>query len=261
MAVLSSDNTLSPDDLVDLARAAPTMHGRDLVKEVTCAQPYTWEESVNPAWNVERGTWSNSNVTPHVPRSTFHVVAYDFGIKHNILRLLTQAGCRVTVVPATTTAADALALKPDGIFLSNGPGDPAAVTYAIESTRQLVEANLPIFGICLGHQILGLALGGATHKLKFGHRGGNQPVKAVGLEGGVSITSHNHGFAITPGSLPDEVEVTHLNLNDDCIEGLRHAAKPIFSIQYHPEASPGPHDALGFFTQFVEMIDSKREAK
>jgi carbamoyl-phosphate synthase small subunit len=187
----------------------------------------------------------------------YHVIAYDFGIKHNILRLLTGAGCRVTVVPATMPAKDVLALSPDGIFLSNGPGDPAAVIYAIEATRELVDSDLPIFGICLGHQILGLAFGGTTHKLKFGHRGGNQPVRDESSSA-VTITSHNHGFAVTPGSLPDDVEVTHLNLNDGCIEGLHHKTKPVFSIQYHPEASPGPHDALGFFRQFVELMEQRR---
>ncbi len=252
MAALSSDDHLSPADLVDLARAAPSMDGLDLAKAVTCPEPYRWEEAVVAEWQTE--------TTFNVQRSTFNVVAYDFGIKHNILRLLTQVGCRVTVVPATTSAEEVLALHPDGIFLSNGPGDPAAVTYAIEATRELIDADLPIFGICLGHQILGLALGGTTHKLKFGHRGGNQPVKDISLpfqgegQGGVSITSHNHGFAVTPGSLPDEVEVTHVNLNDGCIEGLRHKSKPIFSIQYHPESSPGPHDALGFFRQFVALM-------
>ncbi|MCQ3980221.1 MAG: carbamoyl phosphate synthase small subunit [Anaerolineae bacterium] len=256
MAALSSDDRLSPDDLVDLARAAPPMDGLDLAKEVTCPEPYHWEEGITTEWQTGKPY--------HVSRITYHVVAYDFGIKHNILRLLTDAGCRVTVVPATTSAQGVLAMKPDGIFLSNGPGDPAAVTYAIAATRELIDSNLPIFGICLGHQILGLAFGGTTHKLKFGHRGGNQPVKNVSLplqgegQGGVSITSHNHGFAVTPGSLPDEVEVTHVNLNDGCIEGLRHKSKPIFSIQYHPEASPGPHDALGFFRQFVELMEQRR---
>jgi carbamoyl-phosphate synthase small subunit len=249
MATLSSDDHLSPDDLIDLARAAPAMDGLDLAKEVTCPEPYHWEEGVIAEWRTE--------TTFNVQRSTFNVVAYDFGIKHNILRLLTQAGCRVTVVPATTPAQDVLAMEPDGIFLSNGPGDPAAVTYAIAATRELIQTDLPIFGICLGHQILGLALGGTTHKLKFGHRGGNQPVRDEPTRA-VTITSHNHGFAVTPGSLPDEVEVTHLNLNDGCIEGLRHKTKPIFSIQYHPEASPGPHDALGFFKQFVELMEPKR---
>ncbi len=257
MGAVSADPTLTPAGLVDLARAAPSMNGLDLAKAVTCAEPYHWEEGVIPEWRTEK--------TLNVERLTFNVVAYDFGIKYNILRLLTAAGCRVTVVPATTPAETVLTMQPDGVFLSNGPGDPAAVTYAIEATRQLVESGLPLFGICLGHQILGLALGGQTHKLKFGHRGGNQPVKDVTpsltekeREGGVTITSHNHGFAVTPGSLPAEVEVTHLNLNDGCIEGLRHKSKPVFSIQYHPESSPGPHDALGFFGQFVAMMEKRR---
>jgi carbamoyl-phosphate synthase small subunit len=271
MAAVSTDLSLSPADLVDLARAAPSMKGLDLVRQVTCAEPYTWEEAVDETW------YAISNRKSKIPkghdvvnRKSYHVVAYDFGLKHNILRLLTAAGCRVTVVPAATPAQEVLALNPDGIFLSNGPGDPAAVTYAIDATPQLIKGDLPIFGICLGHQILGLALGGTTHKLKFGHRGGNQPVKEIpppchtpstggGQGGGVTITSHNHGFAVVPGSLPAEVEVTHLNLNDGCIEGLRHKNKPIFSIQYHPEASPGPHDALGFFRQFVAMMEQKKQ--
>jgi carbamoyl-phosphate synthase small subunit len=262
MAALSGDERLSPADLVDLARAAPSMNGLDLTKEVTCPEPYHWEDAIPQAWRVEENRKSQIPLigAQVVKRKSYHVVAYDFGIKRNILRLLTDAGCRVTVVPATTPAQDVLAMNPDGIFLSNGPGDPAAVTYAIEATRELIQTDLPIFGICLGHQILGLAFGGTTHKLKFGHRGSNQPVKNISLpcqgesQERVSITSHNHGFAVTPGSLPDEVEVTHINLNDDCIEGLRHKSKPIFSIQYHPEASPGPHDALGFFRQFVELM-------
>lgn len=266
LAALSSDERLSPADLVDLARAAPSMNGLDLAKEVTCPEPYHWEDAIPQAWRVEENRKSQIPLdgAQVVNRKSFNVVAYDFGIKHNILRLLTVAGCRVTVVPATTPAQDVLALNPDGIFLSNGPGDPAAVTYAIEATRELIDSNIPIFGICLGHQILGLALGGTTHKLKFGHRGGNQPVKNISLplegegQGGVSITSHNHGFAVTAGSLPNEVEVTHTNLNDGCIEGLRHKSKPVFSIQYHPEASPGPHDALGFFGQFVELMEQRR---
>ncbi|MBI1879034.1 MAG: glutamine-hydrolyzing carbamoyl-phosphate synthase small subunit [Chloroflexi bacterium] len=259
MAALSSDERLSPDDLVDLARAAPSMNGLDLVKFVTCPEPYHWEEGVILEWRAaEDGRWKMED------GKLYQVVAYDFGIKQNILRLLTQAGCRVTVVPATTPAEDVLAMNPDGVFLSNGPGDPAAVTYAVEATHKLIDSDLPIFGICLGHQIVGLALGGTTHKLKFGHRGGNQPVKNVsppfqgGGQGGVSVTSHNHGFAVTSDSLPDDVEVTHVNLNDGCIEGLRHKTRPVFSIQYHPEASPGPHDALGFFGQFVELMEQRR---
>jgi carbamoyl-phosphate synthase small subunit len=241
MGAVSSEAQLSGDDLVDLARATPSMNGLDLAGVVTCPEAYGWEEGLKPEWQVQ-------------------VVAYDFGIKHNILRLLTEVGCRVTVVPATASAEEVLALQPDGIFLSNGPGDPAAVTYAIEETKKLIESEQPIFGICLGHQILGLALGGTTHKLKFGHRGGNQPVKdTVSTEqGGVTITSHNHGFAVSAGSLPAEVEVTHVNLNDGCIEGLRHKTRPVFSIQYHPEASPGPHDALGFFQQFVTMMAGRK---
>ena len=248
MAALSSDLSLSEADLVEMARTAPPMEGRDLVKEVTCPEPYHWDVGVIPEWQtLERP----------VAEKRYRVVAYDFGIKHNILRLLHDVGCEVTVVPATTTAQEALALQPDGIFLSNGPGDPAAVTYAIRSVADLVGAAKPIFGICLGHQILGLALGGQTHKMKFGHRGGNQPVQYRG--GPVAITSHNHGFAISAGSLPSEVEVTHINLNDDCIEGLRHRRKPIFSIQYHPEASPGPHDALELFHQFVKLMDEQHK--
>ncbi len=245
MAAVSAAENLSTDDLVDLARTAPPMTGLDLAKVVTCSEPYHWTAGVSSHWHNQVPTTTNSE--------PYNVVAYDFGIKHNILRLLTASGCRVTVVPAATSAADVLAMQPDGIFLSNGPGDPAAVTYAIEETRKLVAKQLPIFGICLGHQILGLALGGSSHKLKFGHRGGNQPVRDEASRE-VAITSHNHGFALSAGSLPAEVEVTHINLNDDCIEGLRHKTKPIFSIQYHPEASPGPHDALGFFKQFVAMM-------
>jgi carbamoyl-phosphate synthase small subunit len=253
MGTVSSDESLSADDLVEMARAAPTMDGLDLTGAVTCAASYHWEEGSSPAWRV---------APKAAPTKTYHVVAYDFGIKYNILRLLTEAGCRVTVVPVNTSAEAVLAQQPDGVFLSNGPGDPAAVTSAIEAARELLAANVPIFGICLGHQILGLALGGETHKLKFGHRGGNQPVRDE-LSRQVTITSHNHGFAVSAGSLPPEVTVTHINLNDRCIEGLRHTTKPVFSIQYHPEASPGPHDALGFFHDFVALMaafDAKQES-
>ena len=258
MAALSAAPDLSSDDLVDMARAAPAMDGLDLTQAVTCTEPYHWREGISPDWTSEIGV-GKQDARDHL----HHVVAYDFGIKHHILRLLNDVGCRITVVPATTSAQDVLDLKPEGIFLSNGPGDPAAVVSAIEAVRTLLDSHLPIFGICLGHQILGLALGGATHKLKFGHRGGNQPIKAVApsskgaAQGSVTITSHNHGFAISADSLPDEVEVTHLNLNDGCIEGLRHKTKPVFSLQYHPEASPGPHDALGFFKHFVELMGKK----
>lgn len=238
-AALSS---LDPDParLVALARAAPDMNGLDLVKEVTCAEPYFWGlgmGDLNPQSSI-------SNL--------FHVVAYDFGIKRNILRLLAAHGCRVTVVPAQTPAEDVLALKPDGIFLSNGPGDPAACTYAIENVRRLM-GRAPIFGICLGHQILALALGGTTYKLRFGHRGSNQPVHHRPT-GRVEISSHNHGFAVRAESLPPGVEVTHVNLNDECVEGLRARDLRAFSVQYHPEAAPGPHDARYLFRQFMDLM-------
>jgi carbamoyl-phosphate synthase small subunit len=295
LAALSSDPALSPDDLVDLARCAPSMVGRDLVREVTCREAY----DLSHKCHAERGTSEASrscqderdSSLPSVAQNdkygcsveggaggedllpsplggaprfaaggfaraggeVLHVVAYDFGIKHAILHWLVESGCRVTVVPATTPAAEALALNPDGIFLSNGPGDPAAVTYAIQATRDLIASGVPMFGICLGHQIIGLALGGQTYKLKFGHRGGNQPVRDAAT-GRVQISAHNHGFAVLAGSLPGDVEVTHVNLNDGCVEGLRHTTRPVFSVQYHPEASPGPHDALPLFAEFVSVM-------
>jgi carbamoyl-phosphate synthase small subunit len=241
-AALSSVNT-RPEHVVALARSASDMNGLDLAKDVTCSEPYHWTDSPLPAGEgpgVRAGTRS------------FKVIAYDFGIKRNILRLLAEHGCHVTVVPAQTSAAEVLALQPDGVFLSNGPGDPAACTYAIENVRQLL-GRVPIFGICLGHQILGLALGGSTYKLKFGHRGGNQPVQHLPTRR-VEISSHNHGFAVRAESLPPGVEVTHTNLNDNCVEGLRASAWRAFSVQYHPEAAPGPHDARYLFQEFVTMM-------
>jgi len=241
-AALSSANT-DPEHVIALARSAPDMNGLDLAKEVTCVEMYHWGLGIGD-W----GLVSNPQSLGPSP----HVVAYDYGIKHNILRLLAAHNCRVTVVPAQTPASEVLAMKPDGIFLSNGPGDPAAVTYAIENIKQLL-GRVPIFGICLGHQILGLALGGETYKLKFGHRGGNQPVQYL-PSGRVEISSHNHGFAVRAESLPAGVEVTHVNLNDHCVEGLRASSLRAFSVQYHPEASPGPHDARYLFEQFVELM-------
>ncbi len=246
-AVVSSADP-DPQRLVEAARSAPSMEGLDLVPHVTCAEPYHWTEG-NP------GEWGAPGAPGELP---FHVVAYDFGIKRNILRLLAERGCRVTVVPATTGAAEALGLKPDGVFLSNGPGDPAAVTYAVEATRGLL-GKVPVFGICLGHQILGLALGGSTYKLRFGHHGGNQPVR-FGDNGRTEISSHNHGFAVDAASLPEGVEVTHVNLNDNCVEGLRAPGLGAFSIQYHPESAPGPHDSAYLFDQFVTMMGGTKEA-
>jgi carbamoyl-phosphate synthase small subunit len=229
------------EELVRRAREAPTLVGRDLAREVTCREPYSWDE----------GSLWGGQAAP--PPARFSVVAYDFGIKRHILRRLRDVGCRVTVVPASFPAREALALRPDGIFLSNGPGDPAAVGYAVDTVRELCAANKPIFGICLGHQLLGLALGGTTYKLKFGHRGANQPVMDLDTRK-VEITSHNHGFAVDVESLRGRARLTHVNLNDRTVEGLALQDRPVFSVQYHPEASPGPHDASYLFRRFVDAM-------
>ena len=250
VGVLSTDPALQDAEaLVARARNAPGLDGRDLVADVTCDAPYTWSEG---RWEGIGGQLPRES-RPEIPR---RLVAYDFGVKRNILRLLVEQGFEVTVVPATTPAADALALEPDGIFLSNGPGDPGAVQGVREIVRELAACK-PLFGICLGHQILGLALGGETRKLKFGHHGGNQPGQDLAT-GKVAICAENHGYAVDAESLRragEPVEVTHVNLNDGTVEGLAHAARPIFSVQYHPEASPGPHDAAYFFRRFREMVD------
>jgi carbamoyl-phosphate synthase small subunit len=240
-----STSNRDPAGLIARVQTSPGLIGRDLVCEVTCHGPYRWTDG---EWSW--GTGYAKDIAD--PRERCRVVAYDFGIKRNILRKLMNSGCDVTVVPASTTAAEALKLDPDGIFLSNGPGDPEGVPYAIEAVRQLIGVK-PIFGICLGHQILGLALGGKTYKLKFGHRGGNQPVMHVATQK-VEITAQNHGFAVDADSLPAEVEVTHLNLNDHTVEGMQHREMPVFSVQYHPEASPGPHDSWYLFERFRAML-------
>jgi len=241
-----------PQALVERARAIPEMEGSDLVKTVTCPEPYDFSTTLGDA--VVEASFG----VPPLRRASrpLRVAAYDYGIKLNILRRLAAHGCEVRVFPAAAPAAELLAWKPDGVFLSNGPGDPAPVTYAIDNIKTLLATDTPIFGICLGHQLLGLALGGKTYKLKFGHRGGNHPVKQLDT-GAIEITSQNHGFAVDPESLPATARITHLNLYDGTVEGLAHVDKPVYSVQYHPEASPGPHDADYLFTQFIDHMERR----
>ena len=245
--VIATGDALDPAALVDRANAIPSMEGSDLVRGVTSERAFDWPEEDPDEFGVP---------TDRRAKQRLKIAAYDYGMKWNILRRLSAHGCDVRVYPAAAPAAELLAAKPDGVFLSNGPGDPAPLTYAIANAKALVHSKVPVFGICLGHQILGLAMGGTTFKLKFGHRGANHPVKKI-ESGRVEITSQNHGFAVDPASLPDDVEVTHLNLYDGTVEGLRHRTRPVFCVQYHPEASPGPHDADYLFNDFIDMIENR----
>jgi carbamoyl-phosphate synthase small subunit len=244
-AILST-NTSDPQRLIEKARKSSGLIGKDLVKEVSCKKSYDWNES---EWIIQQGKTELKKIADR----PYNVFVYDFGVKRNILRKLTRVGCKITVVPANTPADEVLAKNPDGIFLSNGPGDPAAVSYAIDNVKKFL-GNVPIFGICLGHQILSLALEGKTYKLRFGHHGGNQPVMNMRSKK-IEITSQNHGFAVEQNSFDnDEVDITFLNLNDNTVEGIEHKSWPIFSVQYHPEASPGPHDSEYLFYKFVNLM-------
>jgi len=244
-AALSTRGT-SPERLLQMAREWPGLDGLDMVKEVTCPRPYAWEGDPGDKW-VHQSSIVNR-------QSSIRIVAYDFGIKRNILRHLASYGAKVTVVPADTSAQDTLALHPDGIFLSNGPGDPEGLPYAVEAVRGLLEAGIPILGICLGHQLLGMALGGDKRRLKFGHHGGNHPVQHLPT-GRALITAQNHNYYIETGSLDlDEVEITYLSLNDNSLEGMRLKNKPVLSVQFHPEAAPGPHDAHDIFGEFFKLV-------
>ena len=262
-AALSTQGT-PPEQLLAMVRAWPGLDGVDMVKAVTCAEPYHWMGDAGDKWVLAVGeeggetpplrddAAGRGGVSP--PSPSLHVVLYDFGAKRNIMRHLAAAGLRVTVVPADTPAAQVLAMQPAGVMLSNGPGDPAGLPYAVEATRQLIDAGTPIFGICLGHQLIGRALGGSTSRLKFGHHGGNHPVQDL-RTGAVAITAQNHNYQVDTASLdPAEVEITHVSLNDGSLEGMRLRRKPVFCVQYHPEAAPGPHDAHGLFGEFLRLI-------
>jgi carbamoyl-phosphate synthase small subunit len=250
MGAMASGDKVNPDDLVDQARAAGSMEGKEYVQQVSSKEIYSWNE---PTWELSNdGSSSRTVLTEEELCARPHVVALDCGVKHNILRLLVDVGFRVTVMPATSSAAAILSQKPDGLFLSNGPGDPATLGFIVNTVKELV-GRFPIFGICLGHQILGQVFGGKTYKLKFGHRGGNHPVMDLETKR-VEITVQNHGFAVDAQSLPSSVKVSHINLNDQTVEGIAVPDKKIFSVQYHPEASPGPHDSRYLFRRFFESV-------
>ncbi|HYG23680.1 MAG TPA: glutamine-hydrolyzing carbamoyl-phosphate synthase small subunit [Verrucomicrobiae bacterium] len=257
---LISTEEIPDEEAVRRARAWTGLVGVDYVKDVTHREAFLWDENDEQSarFSLVRGMSRGDarSMRDPLPAADIPIVAYDFGMKYNILRRLRQQGFKVQVVPATTPAAEALKHKPAGIFLSNGPGDPSALDYAVKSASDLVKSGVPIFGICLGHQILGQAFGGKTFKLKFGHRGGNQPVKDL-ESGKVEITSQNHGFAVDPKSLPADISVDRINLNDQTVEGMRHKTKPIFCVQYHPEASPGPHDSTPLFAEFRAMLEKR----
>jgi carbamoyl-phosphate synthase small subunit len=251
-----STEEISDGEALNKARQWPGLDGVDYVKQVTHKEAFLWDKNDEQSTDFQlvQGTGDSPMGRTPLPAADIPIVAFDYGMKYNILRRLRQHGFKVTVLPATTTAAEALKSKPAGVFLSNGPGDPSALDYAVQCVHDLIQTGIPIFGICLGHQILGQAFGGKTFKLKFGHRGANQPVQEL-ESGKVEITSQNHGYAVDPGSLPAEVFVDRVNLNDGTVEGLRHKTKPIFCVQYHPEASPGPHDSTPLFAQFRQMIE------
>jgi len=246
---------LTAEEAVQTAKDAAPMEGSDFVKEVSTQETHKWEGE-SRLWNIPSPSQGRDGYYEELPPVKYSLVAFDFGIKYNILRHMRRAGFDITLVNSRTSAEDVLALNPDGIFLSNGPGDPAALDYIHAEVKKLLGKK-PIFGICLGHQILTHAFGGSTYKLKFGHRGGNQPVKDL-RDGKVAITAQNHGFATDPESLPDDVEITHINLNDNTIEGFRHKTLPAFSVQYHPEAAPGPNDAIYFFDEFAALIEANK---
>lgn len=266
-AALCTDGSRTAAELLEMARSWEGLDGRDLVREVTCQESYHWLDRTGADWapvaaGSNRGQPDSLTATAAAPGATDlaqlpHVIAFDFGIKHNILRRLASHGLRVTVVPAHTPAAEVLALEPDGIFLSNGPGDPAGVPYAAQTVAELLRTPTPMFGICLGHQIISLALGAKTYKLKFGHHGSNQPVSDVDATN-VQITAQNHNYAVDESTLPPEAEVTHRNLNDNTVEGLRLRGRDVFCVQYHPEASPGPHDADLLFERFAAKVKQRQ---